>query len=444
MFQARWLVLALLASAACGPSAVRGDGGGGSGGDDGGGSNAVCTPACTGNGVCSNGQCVSSCQAAADSKSSIGCDYYSVAPDVISIDYGACFAAYVANTSNEQVTLTVDRGGVDLPVQNFARIPTGQGQNITYAPLTNGTLAPGQIAILFLARFGTVSEDCPAGITPAFTTADAAVHGTGRGTAFHITTSAPTIAYDIYPYGGGDAAVTSATLLLPTSVWDTNYVGVDAYPKSAVAGPDAAPFVAVVGKEAGTTVTIRPTAAIAGGPQVPASAAGIATSFTVNQGEVLQFTQNAELAGSAITSDKPIGLWGGASCLNIPVNKAACDSSHQQIPPVQAMGNHYAAVRYRNRYQGVEETVPWRFVGAVDGTTLTYSPSTPAGAPTTLAKGQVAEVSSPGQFVVSSQDIDHPFYMSAHMTGYEAVSGATGDNRGDPEFVNIIPPEQYL
>jgi hypothetical protein len=56
-----------------------------------------------------------------------------------------------------------------------------------------------------------------------------ATHGTGIGSAFHITTSAPVVAYQIYPYGGGESKITGATLLLPTSVWDTNYIGVDGY-----------------------------------------------------------------------------------------------------------------------------------------------------------------------------------------------------------------------
>src|SRR5439155_75218 len=73
---------------------------------------------------------------------------------------------------------------------------------------------------------------CPTGITPAYTTADAAVHGTGLGKAFHITTSAPVVAYDIYPYGGGTSAVTGAMLLLPRSAWDTNYAAGGGRPAS--------------------------------------------------------------------------------------------------------------------------------------------------------------------------------------------------------------------
>ena len=34
------------------------------------------------------------------------------------------------------------------------------------------------------------------------------------------------------PYGSGQAAATSATLLLPTSAWGDNYIAVNAYAKS--------------------------------------------------------------------------------------------------------------------------------------------------------------------------------------------------------------------
>jgi hypothetical protein len=450
---ARPLILLLLAVAACGPAARGSDDDGG--GDDGGSCGPSCSAdqrqvldchgdvveTCSADAACGAGACVDPCAAAAVNKSSIGCDYYSVAPDVIAEDAGGCFAAFIANTWPSPVTITVDRGGAPLPVTAFGRIPSGQGQGLTYAPLANGALPPGEVAILFLSRFGTISSDCPSGISPAVTTPDPAVHGTGRGQAFHITTSAPTVAYDIYPYGGGSSAVTSATLLLPTSAWDTNYLAVDAYAKSYV--PQANPFVEVVAQQDATTVTIRPVVAIDGGGGVPASPAQTPASFTLNAGEVLQLTQPAELAGSPISADKPIGVWGGASCLNIETDVAACDSAHQQIPNTKALGYRYAAVRYRNRFPGVEETVPWRVVGAVDGTTLTYAPAAPPGAPTTLALGQVVTFSTAQPFVVTSQDAEHPFYVSGYMTGCDTYS-ELGDCRGDPEYVNVVPLDQYL
>ena len=452
----RSLVCVSIVLAACGPSKRSGDDVGNGDGNGSGCMSNRCSADlhdvvdCAGNVLqtcpdglgCADGTCVDACQSAAANTSSVGCDYYAVDPDSYLTTNGSCYAVYIANTWTAPVTIHVERAGQQFQIDGFARVPTGQGQGLTYAPLMGGMLMPNQVAILFLAAHqGLLTTPCPSGITAAYTATDAAVHGTALGQAFHITTSAPVVAYDIFPYGGGASAVTSATLLLPTSAWDTNYVAVDAFQQSTIAGQ---PFVELVAQQDATNIMIRPTAAIVAGTGIPAAAAGSSASYVLAKGQVMQMTQNAELTGSPITSDKPIGVWGGASCMNIPVDVAACDAAHQQIPPVRAMGNRYAAVRYRNRFQGQEETVPWRVVGGVDGTTLTYSPATPPGAPTALSLGQIAEFSAPGPFTVASQDADHPFYMSAHMTGCEVLNPSGSDCRGDPEFVNIVPPDQYL
>ena len=394
---------------------------------------------------CANSVCMDPCLAAASNSSSVGCDYYAVNPDSYFTANGSCFAVYIANTWNAPVSINVERGAQQLPIDGFARIPTGQGTTLTYAPLTNGMLMPNQVAILFLAAHqGILTTACPSGITPAYTTADAGVHGTALGTAFHITTTAPVVAYDIFPYGGGNSAVTSATLLLPTSAWDTNYVAVPMRSQQSMIAGTSHSSRSSPSRTREANVQIRPTAAIVAGTGIPGAAAGSPASYVLAKGQMMQITQDAELTGSPVTSDKPIGVWGGASCMNIPVDVAACDGAHQEIPPVRALGSRYAAVRYRNRWPGQEESVPWRLVGGVDGTTLTYQPTAPAGAPTTLNLGQIAEFNSPGLFTVQSQGSDHPFYMSAHMTGCEVLNPAGDDCRGDPEFVNVVPPDQYL
>jgi len=391
---------------------------------------------------CGASGCVPACDSAKQNKSTVGCDYYSLPPDVIPEGEGACFAAFIANTWGAPVTISVERGGQPYDLASFARIPSGSGQAISYAPLPGGQLPPGEVAVLFLARYGSKLVACPQGVTPAFTSGLASVKGTGLGMAFHISTSAPVVAYDIFPYGGGQSAATSATLLLPTTAWDTNYIAVDAFRKSTLVAA-AQPSIDIVAAEDDTKVTISPTTAIVGGPGVASTPQGVPQVYTLAKGQVLQFSQNAELIGSPIQSDKPIGLWGAASCLNIDVGKGACDSAHQQIPPIKALGNEYVAVRYRNRFDNQEESPPWRIVGAVDGTFLAYEPAVPPGAPSALSTGQVVEFRAPGPFVVKSQDVDHPFYMSAHMTGCTEVSPSS-DCRGDPEFVNVIPPGQYL
>ena len=383
------------------------------------------------------GLCVPACESAKDNKSTIGCDYWIWPPEIIPEGKGACFAAFIANTWTDAVTITMDRGGQSLPAAAAARIPTGSGQAITYGNLPNNQIPPGQVAIVFLSRNGGVLTSCPNGVTPAYTATPASIDGTGIGTAIHLTTSRPVVTYDIFPYGGGQSAATSATLLLPTSAWDTNYVGVDAYRKS-TAVSYATPSMAIVAQQDNTQVTISPTAAIVGGGGVAATGKGVPKTYTINKGQFLQLSQPEELTGSAIQANNPIALFGGASCLNIDVQDGACDSAHQQIPPVKALGHEYVAVRYRNRTM-TDETPPWRLVGAVDGTKLTYVPTPPNGAPATINNGQVVEFKSAGPFIVNSQDALHPFYMSGHMTG-----GGNFGGIGDPEFVNVIPPQQYL
>lgn len=412
---------------------------------------------CPPNEGCYGTSCEAACQAAADNKSSIGCDYYAVDPDIITgIGGGAggCFTAYIANTWDTPVTIGVSYAGMTLDPSSFTYIPSGSGQNVQFAPIANATIPAGEVAIAVLADLPSANAGpglkitCPSSVTPAITSMDAAVHGTGIGSAFHITASAPVVAYDIFPFGGGQSAMTSATLLLPTSAWDTNYVAVTAMAQGL--GPLDEPFVEVVAQHDGTQVTIDPVAAIAGGPNVPAGAQGKATTYTIDSGQVLQFTQDAPLDGSILQSNFPIGVWGGKTGLSI---QACCDdSAHQQIPPVRALGSEYVGVRYRNRYTGQEESPPWRLVGAANGTVLTWDPSPPSGAPTTLSLGQVVQLETNGPFVVSSQDAQHPFYVSAHMTGgavYDPSQQPNGgsetpDGRGDAEFVNVIPPAEYL
>jgi IgGFc binding protein len=430
--------------------------------------NGAVVQTCSADQGCGPKGCEPACQSATDNQSNVGCEFYSVDPDIITEGRGGCFAAFIANVWSEPVTVTVDRDGVAFDISGFARVVSGSGSSVAYTAPPGGQVPPGQVAILFLAQSGF--QACPTGITPAYAGTDSSIDGTGFGQAFHITTSFPVAAYDIYPYGGATAQATSATMLLPTAVWDVNYVAVNAYHMSSLVELDGGevgwPSLAMVAQADGTSITVNPTVPIVGGNGVASAEAGAPTVYTLNAGGVLQIRQPDELTGSVILANKPIGFWAGHSALNIPANAQAADSAHQQVPPVKALGSEYVAVRYRGRSVvpdpdggipsgavvvdgGLEEAPPWRLLGIVDGTVLTYDPPTPpAGAPTTLNLGQLVEFNATGPFVVSSQDDNHPFYMSAHMTGgaghYTTYLGERLDGDGDPEFVNVVPSSQYL
>ena len=386
---------------------------------------------------CGASGCVPACDSAAQNKSTVGCDYLTIAPDSIDEVAGGCFAAFLANTWTTDVSITASYAGKPLNIGTIARQPKGAGSNVSFQPLPGNKLPAGQIAVLFLNY--SAGTACPDGITAGVNGTDAATHGTGIGKSFHITTSAPVAAYDVFPFGGSISFAASATLLLPTTSWTTNYVAVAPFDRDQAVG-FAQNAVAVVATESGTTVTISPTSPIVGGSGVASTGKGQPHTYNLSAGDVLQFTQDDDLTGSPIVSNKPVGVWAMATCMNIDVDDTACDAAHQEIPPVAALGHEYVAVRYRNRASSTE-SVPWRIVGAVNGTNLKYSPKTPAGAPTTIGFGKLAEFWDPGPFVVQSQDDQHPFYMSAHMTGqdHQPASGT-----GDPEFVNVIAAQEFL
>jgi hypothetical protein len=279
---------------------------------------------------------------------------------------------------------------------------------------------------------------CP---VPAAVPQGAQLHGTGRSAAFHIQSTQPVIAYQMLPYGAGAAAVTGASLLLPTTAWDKTYVAVDAYGVTGVKF-GVGPSMSLVAAEDGTAVTITPKTPIGSGPGVDGAQAGTPTTYTMSKGEVLQITQSTELTGSPIQSTKPIGLWAGHQCTDTPVGVQYCDHDEQQIPAVRALSHEYVAVTHRQRTT-MPETPPWRIIAAVDGTKLTYDP--PVGGPASLNLGDFVEFSTGTPFVVKSQDAEHPFLLLGYMTGADSVATSSADQGyGDPDVVRIVPPAQYL
>ncbi len=400
---------------------------------------------------CSGGKCQNPCVDTLGQDTSNGCEFYAAEMDLTPESVGVCYAVFVVNQwkTGEPAKLQVDLGGAVLPISQFARIPQGIGLATTYQAFNaQQGLAKDQIAILFLSRDPAADQDpnpfsprklaaCPPGVTPAVV-GDAALHGTGKGKAFHIKSNVPVVAYQMLPYGAGRARITAATLLLPTNVWGDNYLAANAYAAPQISSDRTGPTLAILAQDDNTTVNILPTVDIVAGGGLPATPALKTGTYTINRGEYLQFTQAQELTGSAIASNKPVAVIGGATLMDVPTSRIRADSGHQMLFPVSALGNEYPAVRYRSRDPNGEELVPWRLVGAVDGTTLTFDPPQ-AGAPTSINARELAEFVAPGPFVVRSQDASHPFYFAAYMTGGEPFDG-----QGDPEFVNVIAPQQYL
>ncbi len=393
---------------------------------------------------CGGGKCVDACLSAELSKGSTGCSFWALPPDDRRYAVGSCFAAMIANTWDRPVAITAELGHETLDISSSVYVAKKIGEETVYQRL-DGPLPVGEVALVFLSQAepspsATSFTKCPDGIVPAFK-GDPIAHRTTRTRAFRLTTDAPVSAYSIFPYGGASSVVPTASLLLPVSAWGTSYVAVSSW-----AIKPGNPSLQLIANEDETEVRMRPTADISDGEGVVGVARGQVQTWRLSRGEVLQITQPEELSGSAIEADKPIGLFGGSECTFIPSTVRACDLTQQQIPPLANWGAEYALVPYRPR--GVaNENVPWRLVGAADGTVLTYDPARPGGAPMTLAAGEVATFMTDKLTVVRSQGLTHPFYAGVFMTGAEHNAGGSpggAETLGDPEFVNVVPTEQFL
>lgn len=383
--------------------------------------------------ACGPNGCLPACEGAAANKSSIGCDYYAMPPDTrTETAYvrppGACFAAFVTNNWNMDMKVTLVWKGNTIDATPFAYIPKGAGVSITYEPIPATGIPPNGMAIVFLNQLPKDDDPdvikCPK--KAAIENEDVATHGTGIGQALKIQTSVPAVVYDVYPFGGEASKISSASLLLPISVWDTNYVAATMSTK----GADGAfpGGVNLVANEDGTEVTFLPTVDIEAGKGVSGATKGTPVVYKFNKGEIIHLQRaDADLTGSIVESNKPIGVWGEHFCMIQP------------NPPT------------------------WRIVGAVDDTTLTYDPPVAEG-PATLKKGELVEFNASGPFHITSQDDAHPFYLAAHRPGtdcdaahqqippvkalgydYVAVGNESSNYElGGPETVNVVPPAQFL
>jgi hypothetical protein len=443
-----------------------------SGGNDGGMPNSTCSPdlhsildlsgnvimTCPPTEGCAGGACVPACQAAAAAKGSIGCDFMVATPSFFAGLYPSyfspCFTIFIANNWGEDTVVSVDRGGTTYSIPTFGRISSSTVAPASWAAIPSTGVGQGEVGVLFMESDPSSNFKCPTG--PALLQGTA-VQGTGTGTAWHITTSYPVSAYDILPFGGASSYLPGATLLYPTTAWGTNYIA--ALPQLGSGGQAQAGgphWGQIVAFEDGTSVDIVPTVALPSGTGVSAAPQNVKTTYTLNAGDFIQwqpgYTYGAspaeltpmDMSGSIISSNNPIAFNSGNGylCLGSATSSGGgCDSDHEQIAPIQALGSTYAIVPYepRSPYTASNpESVIYRFTGVANGTTLTYDPPQPT-LPTTLSLGQMVQFESTKIFVVSSQDANHPFHVALMMPGCDGT-----DDIGDEDYVQMVPPAQFL
>lgn len=418
---------------------------------------------CAADKACGKGKCVAPCEAAALNEGSVGCSFVVPKPNPYLSYAGACTAIFVANNWTSPATIRLEYKGEERSVEDAVWVPYADTDGIVKHQKLDGPIPPGGGAVVFLSSdpvLEAASLGCPAGVKRVLENEEG-VYSTGFGQVVFAHADVPVSIYSIYPYGGAATYVPSATLLLPTTSLRTNYIAMSTWggKGDSFALPDrpfsqehfalqfGKPTLQIVATADDTSVELVPTVAIAGGNGVAPGLPKEVARYTLQRGEFVQLAQDSELVGSVIESSKPVALFGGHHCANIPGNAGQCDTDNEQLLPISAWGNEYAVVPAPNRLDWVSQGASVerdpgiiRIVGAVDGTTLSYDPAPPDGAPGTLEAGQHARFVAGSPFVVRSQDERHPFQVTSHMVGCMVSSTQVGD----PEMVVVVPSAQWL
>ncbi|MGZ5281101.1 MAG: Ig-like domain-containing protein [Bacteroidia bacterium] len=269
---------------------------------------------------------------------------------------------------------------------------------------TTGTVTASGFSDTFSVTPGTVT------IVSVPTSFNISSHNLVETKGIHITANDEITIYGLnqYPF------TTDAYVALPTDILGTDYIALNYT-------PNLPSQLTIVATEDSTSVTITSTLTVSG------FTAGVPSTITLNQGQTFQI-RSSDGTGSLITSDKPIGLFGGSECTNIPSGSYyACDHIVEMIPPVSTWGKNFVVMPLATRTGST-----YRILASEDSTSVTINGSLDA----TLNKGQFYQTTRTAALHITT---DKPVLVGqyAHSSSYDGAIA-------DPFFMIIPPYEQYL
>jgi hypothetical protein len=407
------------------------------------------------------------CEQAAAKRTYIGCDFWpTVTYNPVYSEFD--FAVVIANTGAKNAEISVTGPGSFTATDT---IPSGGLKAITLP----------WVAGLKGAEFSRTN------------TQDGRAKDSVRvdGGAYHVTSTMPVTAWQFNPLqykkplsgfakGCGTSFSTTdcfsasndASLLVPSTAMTGNY---RVFGRSGIFGgaagmafTSASSGVAITATKASTHVTLGFPAGcgagtfsppvggcVAPGMGVTAANGGTTAEYDLNAGDVLELVgvfaagdslQHADLSGTVINATQPVQVVAFNPISNIPDSATNADHVEETVLPAEVIGTKYIVAPPTSPSGGVKGGHIVRIYGNVDGTTLTYAPAAPTGAPTTIAAGAFVEfgpVSEP--FTVEGNE---PFVVASFMPG-GSLQAPTGDHcpdfpcRGDPSMSMMVTPQQF-
>ncbi len=138
------------------------------------------------------------------------------------------------------------------------------------------------------------------------------------------------------------------------------------------------------------------------------------------------------MTGTYVTADKPIAVFGGHLCTDVPSGVDSCDYLVEQLPDVSIWGKTFHTSLFSASPVSGRTGYTVRVIASQDGTTFTTMP--PGLIPGTLNAGQFAEVELTGAAEFVS---NNPVLMAQFMRGNTDDAA----RKGDPSMVVVTPAE---
>ena len=364
------------------------------------------------------------CEQAAASLTSAGCLF---AP-IVGNPYSQCFmgplpwAVIAANANFAPATVTL--------------------YDIDGNEIGSEVVAPGELHVFELAGNENAPMEHPS--------------ATGVFRSLRLESDIPIVAYQFQPYSSSTIATADAALLLPAHAWGDNYLNVNAK-------NDGNHWVTVVSLDDGVEVTVAAadyqTGSSAGGPGIPALGASQEHVEILDSQDTLRiYSQNADLTGMRIYSEGgDVAVYSGSPGMSLPGPgfQSYRDYLEIQLPPREAWGNEYAAVKFRPR---TNEEDLYRIIADKDGTTINLTGDYVDSF--NLDEGEFVEFSTAGNFLASSDDafaIAHFIVSCSESTGnydmaeypgeFEATNNCSNSisasDMADPAVSFLVPTAQY-
>ena len=172
--------------------------------------------------------------------------------------------------------------------------------------------------------------------------------------------------------------------------------------------------------EDGTKVTVTPSANITN------HSSGVPFSVQINKGQsyIYESSNGNDMTGTLLESDKPISVFSGARCTDIPSDAPYCDHLFTQLPPIDQWANEYVIPRTANTGSAGNLV---RILSNNDGNKISINGVNV----TNLRAGEFYEYDPAGDFSIKST---HPVLVGQFMKGGAATTWGV---LGDPAFTYI-------